>query len=152
MLTMGQLLILLIVVNGLATMRARSDAMRGTLDEVNEVKALEGTAYNVLFDLCIYLSRKAPAFANGSIDLEAAVAEWELAVEAGVSGWQSIVLIEVDLSNISMADYDGRALDGAQMMVAGDEASNRCFTGEISIILTGRRVSSHAHFGICFLA
>ena len=152
MLTVSQLLILLIITNGMATMRTQSEAANETLGVVDEVKTLEATAYNVLFDLCLYLRQNAPSFADGSCDLEAALAEWEGAVEAGVAGWQSIVRIEVEVTNMAMGNYDGRALDAVQMRVAGDENSDRCFSGSLSITVTGRIVSSYAHFGICFLA
>jgi len=152
MLTVSQLLILLIIANGLAAMRTQSEAVNVTLGVVDEVKVLEATAYNVLFDLCLYLRQNAPSFADGSCNLEAALAEWEGAVEVGVAGWQSIVRIDVELTNMTMGNYDGRALDAVQMMVAGDENSDRCFSGGLSITVTGHSVSSYAHFGICFLA
>ncbi|HRU81287.1 MAG TPA: hypothetical protein P5168_01920 [Candidatus Methanomethylicus sp.] len=152
MLTVSQLLILLIIANGLAAMHTQSEAVNATLGVIDEVKALEATAYNVLFDLCLYLRQNAPSFADGSCNLEAALAEWEGAVEVGVAGWQSIVRIDVELTNMTMGNYDGRALDAVQMMVAGDENSDRCFSGGLSITVTGHSVSSYAHFGICFLA
>jgi hypothetical protein len=152
MLTVSQLLILLIITNGLATTLTQSEAANEALGAVDEVKTLEATAYNVLFDLCLYLRQNAPSFADGSCDLEVALAEWEGALEAGVAGWQSIVRIEVEVTNMAMGNYDGRALDAVQMRVAGDENSDRCFSGSLSITVTGRIVSSYAHFGICFLA
>jgi len=143
---------LLIITNGLATTLTQSEAANEALGAIDEVKTLEATAYNVLFDLCLYLRQNAPSFADGSCDLEVALAEWEGALEAGVAGWQSIVRIEVEVTNMAMGNYDGRALDAVQMRVAGDENSDRCFSGSLSITVTGRIVSSYAHFGICFLA
>ncbi len=152
MLAISQLIILMLIANGAATMRAQAEELQATLDRIDEVKALECAAYNILFDLCLHLREEAPALANDSVDLEAAVAEWEAAIESGMAGWQSIREVEVELINIKMGDYDGRALDAVQMRVAGDERSGRYFSGELSITIFGNCVNSQAHFTISFSA